>query len=381
MISFEVTKKSKRSRARLGELVTPHGVVATPAMVTVATQATVKAATLDQVRAAGTSLMICNTFHLHLKPGEKIVKAAGGLHEFSGWRGPLMTDSGGFQVFSLGFGADLNMGKILSDAAYRRGVKVQHRQQPSKLSIGEHGVHFRSPLDGRALFLGPAESIKIQQSLGADIMFAFDECPPPVATKAYVAASLARTHRWAGESLAARTSRQALYGIVQGGKYRDLRVQSARFISGLPFDGFGIGGELGADKSVMFKMMGWVNDVLPSDRPRHLLGNGHAEDIRRIVAAGVDTFDCIVPTQYARHGVAFTSSGRLDVGKSIWLKDKRPLDRKCDCPVCAEYSRGFICHLFRAKEITAMILTTIHNLTYFNRLVAECRADIRAGRL
>lgn len=380
-MQFELVKKSNKSRARLGRMMTSHGSVETPAMVTVATQATVKAVTFDQVRAAGSKLLICNTFHLHLKPGERLIKTQGGLHAYMGWDGPLMTDSGGFQVFSLGFGKDLNVGKILSSADFRRRHRVERRQQPSGLKIFNHGVRFRSPIDGAELFIGPKKSIQIQASLGADMIFAFDECPPPVATKGYVAASLERTHRWAEASLAARKSRQAMFGIVQGGKYRDLRERSAQFISRLPFDGFGIGGELGAQKSVMFRMLGWVNDILPEQKPRHLLGNGHPEDIRRIIAAGVDTFDCVVPTHYARHGVVFTSAGRLDLKKSAWLKDRRPLDPRCGCSVCGNSSRGYVAHLFRAKEITAMTLASIHNLHYFNRLVEVCRQDIQKGRL
>lgn len=381
MIDFQLLKLSKKSRARLGRLQTPNGLVETPAMVTVATQATVKAATLNQVRETGSPLLICNTYHLHTKPGEEIVGRAGGLHKFMNWDRPLMTDSGGFQVFSLGFGTDLNVGKILSDETYRRTQRIRHGDQPARIKITERGVHFRSPVDGQPLFLGPRESIRIQQKLGADIMFSFDECPPPVATKQYVVTSVARTHRWAELSLQARTTKQALFGIVQGGKYRDLRETSSRTIGQMPFDGFGIGGELGAERSVMFRMLGWVNDLLPAKKPRHLLGNGRAEDIRKIIAAGVDTFDCIIPTHYGRHGVAFTSSGRLDLKKKVFLHDRKLLDQKCDCSVCAGTTRSYLSHLFRAKEITAMILTSLHNLAYFNRLVAECRNDIRAGRL
>jgi len=381
MITFDVVRSSKRSRARAGRIVTRHGSIQTPAMVTVATQATVKAATFEEVKSAGTQVLIANTFHLHLKPGEKVIRTAGGLHKFSGWSGPFMTDSGGFQVFSLGFGSDLNVGKILSSPKFRRQQRVAAKQQPARVRISERGVHFRSPLDGRSLFLSPERSIRIQQDLAADIMFAFDECPPPVATKAYVRESVERTHRWAARSLAARTSTQALFGIIQGGQYRDLRQHSSRVIAAMPFNGFGIGGELGADRSSMFRMLGWVNDILPSGKPRHLLGNGHPEDIRRIIASGVDTFDCIVPTHYARHGVAFTSRGRMDMTKSAWLRDRRPLDAECPCPTCQRHTRSYIAHLFRAKEIGALVLVTIHNLTYFNQLVSDCRRDILAGRL
>lgn len=378
MIHFRVTKRSKQSRARLGILSTPHGDIETPAVVGVATQAAIKALPMDDVVATGTQLLICNTFHLHLKPGEAVVKKHGGLHRFMHWKRPLMTDSGGFQVFSLGFGRDLNMGKILKGTSRE---KVRAHDQPQSLTITDRGVRFRSPVDGRSLFLGPKESIAIQQKLGADVMFAFDECPPPVAGTAYLRQSLDRTHRWAEQSLAARTSRQALYGIVQGGKYLKLREESARIITALPFDGFGIGGELGGDKTTMARMLGWMGDLLPPEKPRHLLGTGHPEDILGIVRAGMDTFDSITPTHYGRHGVAFTSAGRLDMKKSIFLKDTRPLDPKCGCKVCRDHSRAYITHLFRAKEISAMSLVSFHNLSFYNDNLARLRQDIRKGVL
>jgi queuine tRNA-ribosyltransferase len=378
MVKFEIIKRSKRSRARLGILKTSHGLVETPAIVPVATQATIKTLTTDQVLASGTQLLIANTFHLHLKPGERFVKKAGGLHTFMHWPKPLMTDSAGFQVFSLGFGRDLGLGKI---AKWDGGQRVEHGRQPQHLKITDRGVHFRSPVDGRPLFIGPKESIKIQAALGADIILTFDECPPPSASKKYVQASLDRTHAWALECLKAHRSKQALSGIVQGGSFKDLRQQSAEFIGELPFPGFAIGGEFGTDKHQMAKMVGWVNDVLPDAKPRHLLGIGHPEDIPHIIKAGVDTFDCIVPTHYARHGTAFISSGRLDVNKTVLLGDKKPLDPKCGCDVCHNYSRSYIAHLFKAKEITGMVLVTMHNLWYFNQLVAQYRRLIKQGKL
>ncbi|MFH0829281.1 MAG: tRNA guanosine(34) transglycosylase Tgt [Candidatus Kerfeldbacteria bacterium] len=378
MISFTVTSSSKRSRARAGILTTPHGTIETPALVGVATQATIKALTMDQVLETGTQALICNTFHLHLKPGEKIVRAHGGLHTFMHWNGPLMTDSGGFQVFSLGFGRDLNMGKILRG---KRTETVTDGVQPRSLTITRSGVHFRSPIDGRPVFLGPKRSIAIQQALGADIMFAFDECPPPVANIAYLRRSLERTHRWALASLEARTTKQALYGIVQGGAFRTLRKQSASYITALPFDGFGIGGELGGNKKRMASMLGWMGRLLPHDKPRHLLGTGHPEDLLGIVRSGVDTFDSIAPTHYARHGIAFTSKGRLDLTKSAFLRDRKPLDPSCACTVCARYTRSYIAHLFRAKEITPLSLVSFHNLFYYNALLTKLRQNIKKGTL
>lgn len=378
MMSFTITKRSRRSSARLGILRTSHGVIETPSLIPVATQATVKTLSNDDVRATGTQALICNTFHLHLKPGESIVRAHGGLHSFMQWNRPLMTDSGGFQVFSLGFGIDTHTGKI---AAHRQRKTIRSGTQPSRVTITDRGAHFRSPLDGSRLFLGPRESIAIQQKLGADIMFAFDECPPPSADASYIKASLVRTHRWAETCLAEKTSRQALFGIVQGGSYKQLRLMSARTIGAMPFDGFGIGGEFGSDKKMMATMITWVAATLPEEKPRHLLGIGHPEDLRAIVRAGVDTFDCIAPTHYARHGTAFVPSGRLDLMKSSLLRDRKPIDPRCGCPVCSTYSRGYLAHLFRAKELSAMRLVSIHNLFYMNAEVAHLRTAIRRGQL
>lgn len=378
MIRLTVTKQSKRSRARLGLLKTPHGVVQTPAMVPVATQAVIKTMTAEDVARTKTQLLIANTFHLHLKPGEQIVKKNGGLHTFMNWPKPLMTDSAGFQVFSLGFGRDLGLGKTVK---WDGGERVNHGTQPNNITMTERGVWFRSPVDGRRLFIGPKESIKIQEALGADIILAFDECPPPVATKKYLIESVERTHRWAAACLKAHTSKQAIFGIVQGGKYEDLRRHSAEVIGAMPFDGFAIGGEFGTDKKTMSTMVGWVNDVLPTSKPRHLLGIGHPEDIPHIIKAGVDTFDCIAPTHYARHGTAFTSQGRLDLTKIRNLNDRKPIDPACRCETCQNYSRSYISHLFRAKEITAMRLVTFHNIWYFQTLVEHYRRLIGLGKL
>lgn len=378
MVDFRVLKNSKRSSARLGILKTPHGEVETPALVGVATQATVKTLTSEQAQQTGTQLLICNTFHLHLKPGERIVEKAGGLHRFMHWPRPLMTDSGGFQVFSLGFGREMGVNKV---AKRTKNREQKTAARTSWVKIRQHGVEFQSPLDGRTLFIGPKESIKIQEALGADIILAFDECPPPGATKKYVIESLERTHRWARESLAAHRSKQALYGIVQGGRFRDLRVKSAKHIASLPFDGFGIGGEFGADKATMGKMLHWVNDELPENKPRHLLGIGYPEDLELIVKAGVDTFDITVPTHMARRGIAYTQAGKLDLRRSAFLTGRKPIDVRCPCSTCRTYSRAYVSHLFRAGELSAFSLTTVHNLTHFNRLVAKLRNRIRQGTL
>lgn len=381
-VTLEILKRSKKSRARLGLLKTPHGDVQTPALVTVATQATIKALTVEQAQSAGSQMLICNTFHLHLKPGEQVVKNAGKLHKFMKWNRPLMTDSGGFQVFSLGFGRDLKVGKIQKKST--SGIakaKVVAKQQPKLLKITEAGVTFSSYLDGRKIFMGPEESMKIQSAIGADIIFAFDECTPPTADKEYTAISLERTHRWAQRSLDAHDPKQALFGVVQGGKYKDLRAKSAQVIGAMDFDGFGIGGEFGDEKKTMTDMLKVVMPHLPEHKPRHLLGIGHPDDIVRIIKEGVDTFDCTVPTQYGRHGSAFTSTGRVEIHNARYITDKKPLDRKCPCPTCTGYSRAYLSHLFRAKEILGQSLLTQHNLWFFNAMVAKAREDIKKGKI
>ncbi len=377
MLEFKILKKSAKSRARLGILKTDHGAVETPAFVPVATGASVKTLVSEDISPAKSQILIANTFHLHLRPGEKIVKAAGGLSKFMNWSGPTMTDSGGFQVFSLGFGREYGLSKVTK----KGGVRIEKDRQPRLLKISDEGVLFTSFIDGAELFLGPKESIKIQADIGADINFAFDECPPPSVDYDYMKKSLARTHRWAEICLKSKKSKQILYGIIQGGGFADLRKQSASFIGSLDFDGFGIGGEFGADKRDMSRMLKITLAELPEKKPRHLLGIGYPEDMLRVVKEGVDTFDCTVPTHFARHGVAFTSAGRFDLSKKIFLTDKKPLDSKCACVTCRGYSRSYLSHLFRAKEITGLRLLTFHNLFFFNSRAEKIREAVRQGKL
>jgi queuine tRNA-ribosyltransferase len=391
MIEFTVLKKSKRSRARLGILKTPHGEVETPSLVPVATLAAVKALRSDEIAQTKTQFIISNTYHLHLLPGEKIVKKAGGLHKFMNWPKPMMTDSGGFQVFSLGFGRDLGVGKITKSFPGKLEKAVERGDQPKSLKITRDGVHFRSPLTGDELFLGPKESIRIQEALGADIMFAFDECTPPKVSREYMKKSLQLTHEWAKQCLAAKRTKQALYGIVQGSSFEELRKESALYINNLDFDGFGIGGDLGdAEREHHTKVnhsagtrtiLDWTVPLLDERKPRHLLGIGYLEDMEPIIERGIDTFDCTVPTHYARRGIAFTSKGKLDLGKAEFLKDNKPLDPKCECMVCVGYRRNYIAHLVRAREITSATLITFHNLHYFNAYVEKIREKIKKGKL
>ncbi|MDI6602535.1 MAG: tRNA guanosine(34) transglycosylase Tgt [Patescibacteria group bacterium] len=377
MIEFKILKKSKKSQARLGILKTEHGIVETPCQVSVATQAVVKTLTFEEVKETKSQILICNSLYLHLKPGEDLIKKSGGLHQFTNWSGPLMTDSGGFQIFSLGFGKDFGIGKILQE---RINSEIKLGQQPKLLKVTDRGVFFRSFLDGKKLFLGPEESIKIQEKLGADIIFAFDECTSPLADYQYTKKSLERTHKWAVRCLDSKKSDQALFGIVQGGRFKDLRIKSAKFIGSLPFDGFGIGGEFGDNKKKMLQMLNWVIKELPEEKPKHLLGIGYLEDIPKIIKRGVDLFDCNVSTHYARRGIVFSSEGKLNMGQAKFLNDKAPLDRKCSCFVCQNYKRNYISHLFRAKEITALKLLTFHNLYFFNTFVEKIRKRIKNGR-
>ncbi|MCX6722873.1 MAG: tRNA guanosine(34) transglycosylase Tgt [Candidatus Staskawiczbacteria bacterium] len=387
-MNFKILKKSKNSRARLGVLETSHGVVETPCFVPVATQAVIKTLESKEVEETKSQILISNTFHLHLKPGEKIVEKAGKLHNFMNWKKPLMTDSGGYQVFSLGFGTDLGLGsKILKKDQEERKI-IKENTQPQQIKINNDGVIFRSPINGDELFIGPKESIKIQEKLGADIIFAFDECTPPLADLNYVKKSLEKTHRWAKICLKTHSTssgqaklKQALYGIIQGSRFKDLRLESAKFIGSLDFDGFGIGGEFGNDKKEMGQMVEWVVDELPEKKPRHLLGVGYLEDMELIIKSGIDTFDCTVPTHYARRGIAFTSEGKLNLKQTKFLKKREQLDKNCVCNVCLNYKKDYICHLLKAGEMTGMKLLTFHNLFYFNTFVEDIRNKIKKGEI
>ena len=393
-MNFKILKKSKISRARLGFIETEHGVVETPCLVPVATQAVIK--TLDSKEAEETKsqILIANTFHLHLKPGEKIVEKAGKLHKFMNWRKPLMTDSGGFQVFSLGFGKDFGVTKFSLGNQILKTKNLLPRlinsgDQPKNLKITPDGVYFKSPINGDELFIGPKESIKIQEKLGADIIFAFDECTPPLANYEYVKKSVDRTHKWAKICLKAHStgsgqakkSKQAIFGIIQGSEFKDLRENSAKFINSLDFDGFGVGGDLWRERGGTKKILDWFIPIINERKPRHMLGVGYLENIEDIIKAGIDLFDCTVPTHYARRGIAFTSEGRLDLKKTRFFKKNEPLDKGCVCKVCLSYKKDYISHLLRAGEITALKLLTFHNLWYFNAFIEEIRQKIKKGEI
>ncbi|WP_082806704.1 tRNA guanosine(34) transglycosylase Tgt [Ferroacidibacillus organovorans] len=355
-LQFQLLKESKDSMARRGRLTTPHAVIETPVFMPVGTQATVKTLSPEEVMQTGASIILSNTYHLHLRPGEEIVREAGGLHRFMNWPRALLTDSGGFQVFSLS----------------------------STRKITEQGVHFRSHISGAPLFIGPEESIAIQNALGADIIMAFDECPPYPATREYVSDSLARTTRWAKRCQTAheRTDDQALFGIVQGGMFRDLRARAAEEITALDFPGYALGGlSVGEEKPLMYEMVEFTTPFLPKDRPRYLMGVGSPDDLFEGVLRGIDMFDCVLPTRIARNGTVFTSRGKLVLKNASNARDYSPLDEACDCYVCKNYSRAYIRHLLKAEETFGIRLTSYHNVHFLVTLMAQIRAAIEEGRL
>lgn len=348
--SFKISAKSGKARA--GAFSTPHGIIETPIFAPVGTQAAVKAMTPAQLNEIGASLVLANTYHLFLRPGDDLVEKMGGLHQFMGWHKPILTDSGGFQVFSLA-----KMRKIDHD-----------------------GVTFRSHIDGSQQRLTPEKSIDIQEKLGADIIMAFDECAEPY-DREYNELALQRTHRWAERCLQSKKrTDQALFGIVQGGIFPDLREQSAKTIAAMGFPGNAIGGlSVGETKDEMHAMLDVVNDVLPEERPRYLMGVGSPEDIVNGILRGVDIFDCVLPTRLARHKAAMTFTGRINLLNAVFTEDKRPIDETCSCYTCSNFTRAYIRHLIVVKEILAPILISIHNLNVLLEITRKARQAIIEG--
>ncbi len=373
------------SAARCGRLVTPHGVVETPAFIFCATKGAIKGLDPSGMRAAGTQFMLSNTYHLMIAPGAELIAKQGGLHRFMRWDGPLLTDSGGFQIFSMGHGsvADEIKGKRFVGAA-DAGERAK-----SLLKITEQGAEFRSYLDGRKLFLSPEISIDVQRKLGADFIVQLDECTPFHVDRDYTARSMEMSHRWGDRSIAefdrGDDGRQALYGIVQGGVYPDLRAISASYTRDRPFFGTAIGGSLGAELAQMLEVVSWCMPHIAAERPVHLLGIGGIDDIFGAVALGIDSFDCVSPTRIARHGWALAPGAknhRLNLRNARYREDSRPIDPDCLCPSCAGgFSRAYLHHLIKAQEYLAIQLVTQHNVHVMNRLMAEIRAAIPEGRL
>ena len=347
-IRYELIKTCKQSGARLGRLHTPHGVIETPIFMPVGTQATVKSMTPEELKEIGSQIILSNTYHLYMRPGHDLVKEAGGLHKFMNWDRPILTDSGGFQVFSLG---------------------------PLR-KITEEGVHFRSHIDGSKHFISPEKAMEIQNALGSDIMMAFDECAPYPADREYVKNSLERTTRWLKRCKEAHknTENQALFGIIQGGMYKDLREQSAKEVLAIDLPGYAIGGlSVGEPKHLMYEVLDYTVPLMPEDKPRYLMGVGTPCNILEAVHRGIDFFDCVMPSRNARHGNLFTWHGKMNIMNEKYRDDAKPIDENCKCPACQHYSRAYIRHLFKAQEMLAMRLCVMHNLYFYNNLMAQIR--------
>lgn len=355
-VRYELIKTCKQTGARLGRLHTPHGVIETPIFMPVGTQATVKAMTPEELKDIGSQIILSNTYHLYMRPGHDLIERAGGLHKFMNWDKPILTDSGGFQVFSLG-----PLGKIK-----------------------EEGVEFRSHLDGSKHFLSPEKATEIQNALGSDIIMAFDECAPYPADRQYVKNSLERTTRWLERCKAAHKypERQALFGIVQGGMYKDLRKQSAREITAIDLPGYAIGGlSVGEPKEMMYEVLDYTVPLLPEDKPRYLMGVGSPDDLLEGVLRGIDMFDCVLPTRIARNGTAMTSQGKVVVRNASYAEDFTSLDPECDCYTCRNYTKAYLRHLIKCNEILGARLLTIHNLHFLLKLMENVREAIREDRL
>ncbi|MCX6756460.1 MAG: tRNA guanosine(34) transglycosylase Tgt [Candidatus Nomurabacteria bacterium] len=415
--NFKIEKKIPDFLGRAGVLSTPHGDILTPSFVPVGTKATVKAMTPEMLVDLGAQVVLANTYHLYLQPGDDLIAEAGGLGRFMNWHGPTMTDSGGFQVFSLGAAYGKEISKVVKPAD--PSVQIPERSSaddgvPRLATIGNDGVSFRSHIDGSFHYITPEKSIQIQQNLGADIIFAFDECTSPAETDRYQEEALSRTHAWAKRSLDEHKKKedeknlnspleeypqgevdesypprilstkstpqegnklpQALFGIVQGGRSEKLRKQSADIIGAMDFNGFGIGGSFA--KEDMSTAVKWVNEVLPEEKPRHLLGIGEPEDLFMGVENGVDLFDCVAPTRIARNGTLYTKNGKINMMNAKFVKDFTPVEEGCACYTCANYTRAYVSHLYRSKEMLAGTLGSIHNVYFINKLVMDMRNAI-----
>ncbi len=371
---FELIHQSKKSRARVGKIHTPHGIIDTPGFVAVGTNATLKALDTKMVHEIGLQLMFCNTYHLMLQPGTKLIKKAGGLHAFMNRTMPLITDSGGFQVFSLMYGT-------VKDELKSKGQK---KGDNAVLRVNEDGVLFRSYRDGSPVLLTPELSVQAQKDLGADIIIPFDELPPYHVDQNKLIESLHRTHRWEARSLAAHRkniNNQAMYAVIHGGIDPELRALSCKTLTNLPFDGFAIGGSLGKTKEQMITMLQNMMPLLPTDKPNHLLGIGDLYSLEHCIQLGVDTFDSSHPTRLARHGTFFTKQGLVKIRNSAHKQSFEPIDATCTCMVCRNYTRAYLQHLFKAKEMTGYTLATIHNLHFMVELMQGYRERIARDEL
>lgn len=381
--SFKFHCPNPNSKMRIGELQTPHGTVQTPAFIFCATKASIKGLHPAQMVEENTQFILANTYHLMLQPGPEIIEKAGGLHKFMGWDGPMLTDSGGFQIFSLGHG---------SVASEIKGKRINNRPQ-TLLKITEEGAKFRSYIDGKTHFLSPERSIEIQRMLGPDFVVVLDECTPFHVDKKYTLNSMRMSHRWATRSLNEFTKhdngKQKLYGIIQGGIYPDLRKESCEYVNSQNFFGHAIGGSLGADKNQMYDVVAMATEILDRNRPIHLLGIGGVSDVFNGVEQGVDTFDCVHPTRLARHGGALArpenrtnqTKEHINLNNSQYKDDFTPIEPDCLCYTCKNHTKAYIHHLIKAKELLAASLLTIHNVNFMNRLMSSVREAIRNDSL
>jgi queuine tRNA-ribosyltransferase len=394
---FSIESRDPRTAARAGVLTTPRGKVLTPVYCPVGTVATVKTLDPAELEEAGAMMLLANTYHLMLRPGADRVERLGGLHPFMGWPRPIMTDSGGFQAFSLGFAREHGVGKIGGvfpdesgrppQGTYRTGTNLGRLA-----TIDEDGVTFRSHIDGSLHRLTPEISIALQQKLGADLIVAFDECTSPMSDHEYTRRAMERTHRWALRCLEAHRNGghrpQALLGIIQGGAYEDLRRESTRVIGSLPFDAFCVGGSLGKSKADMHQVLEWSVPDLPDQSFRHLLGIGDVDDVFEAVARGIDSFDCVIPTRFARHGTLLVGPPlgnprnrfRLNIWNAQYADDSGPVDPTCSCPLCRRFSRAYLRHLFQAEEGLGHRLASLHNVWFTQEMMRQIRSAILAGR-
>lgn len=380
-MNFKIEKKLDGTLGRAGIIQTSHGEIFTPAFVAVGTKGTVKSLNPEQAREVGTQVILGNTYHLYLQPGDEIVKSAGGLGKFMNWSGPTMTDSGGFQVFSLGvaYGKDISKIVKIVDPSLMIPERFDDSDAPRLAKIGQDGVSFKSHLDGSIHYITPEKSIQIQHNLGADIIFAFDECTSPAEDLKYQEEALERTHRWAERSLEEHKklnveNKISLFGIVQGGRDENLRKKSAEFIGRMDFDGFGIGGSFA--KEDMSTAVKWVNEILPEEKPRHLLGIGEPEDLFMGIENGVDLFDCVAPTRLGRNGTIYTKNGKIIIMNKKFRDDFEPIEKGCECYTCKNYTKSYVAHLFHGKEMLAGTLASIHNLHFIVNLVSKIRQSI-----
>lgn len=383
-IEFKIEKRLKDTLGRAGILKTPHGDIKTPAFTAVGTKATLKSLTPEQLKGIGSQAVLANTYHLYLQPGDKVVRDAGGLGKFMNWDGPTITDSGGFQVFSLGDAFGGSVSKIAHDIKEEDSPVIYDKdfslKQARLARIDEEGVTFTSHIDGSSHRFTAERSIEIQHNLGADIIFAFDECTSPTAPYEYQKEAMDRTHRWADRSLKAHRqntdaqSKQGLFGVIQGGRFEDLRKESAELLGGMNFDGYGIGGSFSKkDVDATLKL---VNEILPEEKPRHMLGIGEPIDLFDGVENGIDTFDCVAPARIARTGSLYTQNGKINILNNKYKTDFTPVTNECPCYTCSNYTKAYLSHLFRAKEMLGATLATIHNLYFITHLVDMIRQSI-----